>query len=231
MKPLDDESPYCETMMFNACRTGDLETLKMLLRQDETLANRTYHSVLTGHPEYPLAVAIKNEHTDLVRFLIGCGADVNAADQDGETSLHIADRLHRTEDFQMLIRAGANINNVLRTAVLEGNAALLRYLISNQPSQLALNNALREAAERGQTQCLKPLMTAGANDLNGALCAAAERGHTECLEILITEEANDLNGALYIAVLTENIKGRGVLLQQGANVTTVVHTATREGSW
>ena len=33
MRLLEDESPYCETQIFNACRTGKTGNLKMLLRQ------------------------------------------------------------------------------------------------------------------------------------------------------------------------------------------------------
>ena len=203
MRPLEDESPYCETRIFNACRTGNLRDMRMLLRQDETLANRTYHSVKTGHPEHLLAVAIKEEHSDLLRLLIDYGADVNAAEHGGKPPLHIAARLRRTEDFNMLIRAGADINNALRTAVQDGDAPLLEYLISTQPGQLAINNALREAAERGQTQCLNLLIDAG---------------------------ADDLNGALYIAVQSENIEVRDVLELHGAKIITVLHTAARDGS-
>ena len=203
MELLGDESPYCETRIFNACRTGNLRDLRMLLRENEALANRTYHSVLTGYPEHLLAVAIKNEHTDLVRLLIDYHADVNAAGHDGELPLHIAARLRRTEDLIMLISAGADINNVLRTAVREGDAPLLEYFVSTQPGQLALSNALYVAAEWGQTQCLKSLINLG---------------------------AKDLNGALYAAVLSENIEGRRILEQHGANIITVLHTAARQGS-
>ena len=200
---LDDESPYCESVMLNASRTGDLDTLRMLLSQDETLANRTYRSVLTGHPEHPLAVAINYGRSHCSRALIDCGADVNAAGHNGETPLYIAAQKRRTEDFNMLIKAGADINNVLRTAVREGDAPLLRYLISTEPSKLALNNALREAAERGQTQFL---------------------------EILIRAKANDFDRAWYIAALSENIEGGHVLVQHGAIIITSMHTAAREGS-
>lgn len=84
MRLLVDESPYCETQIFHYCRTGNLPELRALLRQDETLANRAYHSVTTGHPEHLLAVALKNEHTDLVRLLIDYHADVNAVEYNGE---------------------------------------------------------------------------------------------------------------------------------------------------
>ncbi|WP_257294567.1 hypothetical protein [Endozoicomonas sp. YOMI1] len=71
---LDDESPYCESLMLNACRTGNLKTLKMLLAEDETLANRTYRSALTGHPEHPLAVAINYGFTACEKLLVESGA-------------------------------------------------------------------------------------------------------------------------------------------------------------
>ena len=65
MELLDDEFPYCETQIFNYCRTGNLPELRALLRQDETLANRLYYSVTTGHPEHLLAVALENGHTNI----------------------------------------------------------------------------------------------------------------------------------------------------------------------
>ncbi|WP_174783965.1 ankyrin repeat domain-containing protein, partial [Endozoicomonas acroporae] len=221
-------------------------------------------SALTGHPEYLLAVALKHQHTDLARTLIDHGADVNAADHQGETPLHNAARQRCTEVFNILIEAGANINNVLRTAVREGNDSLLEYLISTELSQSNLNIALREAAGQGQSQNLIPLINKGANDLdgalreaagqgqkqcletlisprvsqrtpdlNGALCAAAEGGQTECLRFLIEKGANelDLDHALYRAILTRNNPSQSVLVEEGANITTVLHTAARKGDW
>ena len=43
MRLFEDESAYCETRIFNACRTGNQRELRKLLREDGTLANRTYH--------------------------------------------------------------------------------------------------------------------------------------------------------------------------------------------
>ncbi|MBO9484635.1 ankyrin repeat domain-containing protein, partial [Salinisphaera sp. G21_0] len=260
----DDESPYCESRMLNVCRSGNLRMLNRHLEKDKTLVNQPYRSALTGHPEYLLAVALKHQHTGLARTLIDHGADVNAADHQGETPLHTAARQRCTEVFNILIEAGANINNVLRTAVREGNDSLLEYLISTELSQSKLNIALREAAGQGRSQYLIPLMNKGANDLNGALreaagqgqkqcletlisprvsqrtpdlngalCAAAEGGQTECLRFLIEKGANelDLDHALNRAILARNNPSRTVLVEEGANITTVVHTAARKGDW
>ena len=227
---LDDESPYCESMMLIACRSGNLKTLKMLLREKAELVNWSFRSALTGHREYPLAVAIKCGHTQFAQALIDAGADVDAADHDGETPLHIAARKSCTGDFEMLIRAGANSNNVLRTAVREGNTELLEYLVNTHLSGLELNDALCQAAEQGQVQCLERLIKAGANDLNCALYAAAKLSQTQSFQFLIKAGANDLNGALYAAALQENLKSRDDLIQLGADLSKVLLTAAREGS-
>ena len=308
----DDESPYCESRMLNVCRSGNLRKLNWFLDKEKTLAKNSYRSALTGHPEYLLAVALKHQHTDLARTLIDHGADVNAADHEGETPLHITARLRRTGDVKMLIEAGANINNLLRTAIREDEAPLLQYLISTELSQSNLNialheaagrgqtqhlkplnkmgandlncamreaagqgetqclerlismgandfngalceaagrgqtqyfaplirkgandlnGALRKAAEQGQRQCMEPLISAGATDLNGALCTAAEQEKTDCLELLINRGANELNRALYLAVQAQKNASQTVLVEKGANITTVVHTAARQGDW
>ena len=217
LKVRDDESRYCETWVFNACRTGNLADLRMLLREDETLANRTYRSVCTGHLEHPLVIAIKNQHTDLVRLLINYHADVNIVEHDGETPLRIAARLRRTGDLKMLIDAGADINKLLLFAIRMNKTELLEYLISTKPNPAKLNSALHKAVGQGQTQCFKPLVNMGANDLNGALCKAAELGRTQCLNPLINLGANDRNGALREAAEQGQTQCLKPLINMGAN--------------
>ena len=114
MRSLEDDSLYCETRIFNACRTGNLRSLKMLLRECEALANRTYHSVTSGHPEHLLAVAIKEGHTELVRCLEELiakrGVNINVTDNDGVTPLMIAARWGKFERLTCLLKAEADIN-------------------------------------------------------------------------------------------------------------------------
>ena len=107
---LEDKSPYCESKVFHACRNGDLKTLHRLLADDASLTTRTYRSALTGQPAYPLAIAIESNQMDCAQALIDHQADVNAADQDGQTPLHIAVENANVQCLKQLVRHGANVN-------------------------------------------------------------------------------------------------------------------------
>lgn len=106
----EDESPYCESLMLHACRTGDQKTINNLLALDASQATRTHRSALTGKPAHPLAIAIESGHMDCVQTLIDHQADVNAADQDGQTPLHIAAGNGNVQCLKWLVTRGANVN-------------------------------------------------------------------------------------------------------------------------
>ncbi|WBA86390.1 ankyrin repeat domain-containing protein [Endozoicomonas sp. GU-1] len=131
----DDESPYCESRMLNVCRSGDLSKLNWHLDKDKTLANQPYRSALTGHPEYLLAVALKHQHTDLVRTLIDHGADVNAADGEGQTPLHITAANGDKICLKKLIEKGAKVN------------------ATNNNGETALHIATKISITKGRQQC------------------------------------------------------------------------------
>ncbi|MBO9482180.1 ankyrin repeat domain-containing protein [Salinisphaera sp. G21_0] len=135
--------------------------------------------------------------------------------------------------LEILITAGANnFDDALCAAAAQGQAHCLHPLIRTDDNVKVLNMALCEAARHGQTQCLKPLINQGANNLNGALCAAAEQGQSKSLPLLIKEGGKnlDLNNALYFAVLKENDEIGDYLIDNGADVTTLVHTAAQKDS-
>ncbi|WBA83465.1 ankyrin repeat domain-containing protein [Endozoicomonas sp. GU-1] len=169
----DDESPYCESRMLNVCRSGNLSKLNCYLDKDKTLANQPYRSALTGHPEYLLAVALKHQHTDLARTLIDHGADVNAADGEGQTPLHITAANGDKTCLKKLIEKGAKVN------------------ATNNNGETALHIATKISKTKGRQQC-----AAMGIDITGTLINGKTFEHYTiekkttlgvCVSLLITE--------------------------------------------
>lgn len=173
----DDESPYCESLMLNACRTGDREALKAMLAHNEGLANRTYRSALTGLPVYPLSIAIDYGHTDCARDLVNSIESI-------KSSLYTADQKGNIE----ALTAG------LHAAASKGSVESLNLLINLTDINAANGEGktpLHIAVQNGRTLFLKELMGAGANvnarDVNGntPLLFAAQSGDLECVKALL----------------------------------------------
>ncbi len=55
-----------------------------------------------------MRVAARAEHPDVLILLIGAGANVNSPGAGGETALHIAARMGRTESVKILIQSGCD---------------------------------------------------------------------------------------------------------------------------
>ena len=117
--------------------------------------------------------------TENLRCLLGAGADVNAADDDGFTALMAAARGGHTDTARLLIEKGANVN---ATNESHGRSALLhaiwekdehtdtvRLLIEkgadvNIADTIEGNTAYRTALHRNHNQIIKLLVAAGARD-------------------------------------------------------------------
>jgi hypothetical protein len=157
-------------------------------------------------------VAATSGQIDIVTVLINSGADVNAANQYGETALILVAKSVQTATATAtalaLIAAGADVhaankmgNTALSTAAAYGHAAIVTALIAASANVNTANQkgwtALMEAAATGHTAVVTALISAGA-DVNAAssslgwtaLMAAAENGNTTIASILITAGAN-----------------------------------------
>ena len=84
---------------------GRTETCKKLLDSKPGLARMKDDELRT-----PLHEAIENEHWDIAKMLISCGADVNAKDEREDTPLHEAVIRGDMKMIEYLLKSGAEVN-------------------------------------------------------------------------------------------------------------------------
>ncbi|MBO9494017.1 ankyrin repeat domain-containing protein [Thalassotalea sp. G20_0] len=200
-----DEHRYCESSpILNQCRTGDLEILEFLLDKNEAYANKAYKSALTHVKEYPLAVAIKYQNTDLIQTLVNHGADVNARDDDGETVLHLAARNGNAESVRALLDIDPFLaidkNNDGKTALdLALDAHDLDRTQRQEILKRALDNPALSKADRFDDPENEFIEQLG-NDrsrLSAALHNAVDNGNIKMVKKLLTNDrslAKDKDG-------------------------------------
>jgi cytohesin len=188
---------------------------------------------------------------DVVEFLVGRGADVNAKDKVyGFIPLHYVDGIHADgiHVVELFIAKGANVNakdrwgwTPLDSAAESGRLAVAKLLIkagANVNSRYAWGQTpLDWAADRGHTAVVQLLIAKGANvnakDNQGRtpLMKAARQGHEEVVKLLIAKGA-DINAEAYFSrgtVLAQAAIGGHmnvvkVLLAKGADVNAGAHT-------
>uniref|UniRef100_A0A2K5EYU1 Uncharacterized protein n=1 Tax=Aotus nancymaae TaxID=37293 RepID=A0A2K5EYU1_AOTNA len=90
-------------MVCNLAYSGKLEELKESIQADKSLATRTDQNSWS-----PLHIADSAGRDEIVKALLGKGAQVNAVDQNGCTLLHYAASKNRHEITVMLLEGGAN---------------------------------------------------------------------------------------------------------------------------
>ncbi|XP_044136227.1 cortactin-binding protein 2 [Bufo gargarizans] len=134
----------------------------------------------------------------------------------------------------------ADRSTLLHQAAAQGNVTLLSMLLNEEG--LDINNlskdghtALYSAAANGHTDCVKLLLTSGAQVdatvSNGftALCTAAAQGHLKCAEELLAYNAdiNNVGGGqtpLYLACKNGNCETVKLLLDSGGNRNIMTNT-------
>jgi ankyrin repeat protein len=150
--------------IHEAAKSGDLARVQALIDQVPGLA---YVTDETGRT--PLHWACRGVHIDVVKYLIGRGADVNVRDNAGITPLHsVASRGH-VEAVRILIEKRARLE-----AVTSGGATPLHLAAANGHMEIA---AL--LAEKGA-----PLHVRDDKD-DTPLHSAASANHWEIVELLV----------------------------------------------
>ncbi|MFC1844239.1 ankyrin repeat domain-containing protein [Thermodesulfobacteriota bacterium] len=155
-------------LFFEAIAQGDIQQIKMFIERGYKI-NKKHH--LLGST--PLIWASMKKQTRIIQLLLDKGADVNAVDSFGSTSLIWVSGLpgDSTEIAKLLLDAGADVNAVDKWG--------RTVLINASSSKDAINPGI-----------VKLLIKSGADidvvgqDGNTALMGASERGYTEIVKIL-----------------------------------------------
>ncbi|XP_014676382.1 PREDICTED: putative ankyrin repeat protein RF_0381, partial [Priapulus caudatus] len=150
-----------------AC-SGQLDIMRLLL---EAGADPNVAETKSGVT--PLMRAVREGKEAAVQMLLSHGADVNAADSYGETSLYHVPCSGRLDIMRLLLEAGAN-PNVAKTesgetplikAVREGEEAVARMLLAGADANAADlygQTSLHMAARSGQLDIMRLLLEAAA---------------------------------------------------------------------
>ncbi|XP_027754010.1 ankyrin repeat and SOCS box protein 3 [Empidonax traillii] len=182
-----------------SARHGALDCLRVLLEAGADLNDATTDATT------PLFLAVENKHTEVVKFLLQHGANIEGPHcWSGWNSLHQASFQGSTEIMEILLERGASKNcrddfgiTPLFVAAQYGQLESLRLLVSHGAD---LNCQAKDratplliAAQEGHLECVKLLLAAGADP--NLYCnedkwqlpihAAAEMGHVKILELLI----------------------------------------------
>ncbi len=160
----------------------------------------------------PLCVAASKGYSDIVKYLIKKGADVNKGNIFGSTPLHYAAWASDPELFNALLKAGANINaennegqTPLQYACMGGNIDIMNVCISGGTDLKATckdgSSLIHWAATGGNIKMFKFLESKGLDynvrdkDNTSTLLWAASGDALEIVKYLVEEKKMDVNEA------------------------------------
>ena len=123
-----------------ACKYGsDINIVETLLDGRISVDEKTQYTNST-----PLMFAAQKGHVRIINYLIAQGADINATNCDGETSLLIATSFQRPRSMTVLLQSGAD------------------YLCTTDTGE----NILHYAAQSGDLSCLNALYAFGLSGID-----------------------------------------------------------------
>ncbi len=122
----------CAGALHTAAKQNDVPRAKMLIESGVQVDCRA-----KWKNETPLQMAAEAGNTEVVKFLIDAGADVNAGGYNNFTVLHSAITSGNEDVVRLLLENGANVNAVtdeeyapIHHAAYHGNANIIRLLIN-----------------------------------------------------------------------------------------------------
>ena len=184
-------------------------------------------SVAAEAGDIRLKEAVKNRDYETMRALLEQGADVNAPEGDGATTLHWAVRWDDGEAADLLLRGGADVNAAneygvtpLSLACINRSPTMVERLLAAGADPNAATSmgetALMTCARTGSVDAVTALLDRGASNINAketsrgqtALMWAVAQGHPEVVRILIERRA-DVHARTQPRSLLVSLDGRG----------------------
>lgn len=189
-----------QKLLHKACRRGDLEMVKKLLRAGIDKDGSD------SDGDTPLNFASANGRTAVVKALLRVGADKDKGDIDGCTPLFNACLRGHSRVGEMLLRAGADIGNAkhcnpLIAACNQGHVQIAEMLLcagaDPEKETWEGKTPLFAACSDGSSEIAEVLLRAGAKKdarYHGqiALDVAIIHGHTDITKLLSREYRRDV---------------------------------------
>jgi len=227
------------SVLCAACMGGDPSVVEILL--DNRAVINPYNS---NEIVAPLYQASEFGHEEVVRLLLGSGANASAQGGQYYTALQAASRIPHVKIVQLLIDNGADVHaqggkfhSALHAASAAGSIEIVQLLIERGADVNAqggyCGNALQAALARSSWDIAQLLIEKGANvnaqggKYGNALQAASFAGSMEIVQLLIekgadvTAQGGEFGNALQAAAASDcwdSIEKVRLLIEKGADV-------------
>ncbi|KAK3941300.1 hypothetical protein QBC46DRAFT_448750 [Diplogelasinospora grovesii] len=223
-----------------AAMKDDCVAIKAIIDQRRVVVTLTEDKGLSNLVTVALFLAVENQHTDVLKILIGHGVDINSRDFEDRTPLHRAVVQGCVKTVKLLLEHGADLeatdgwrDTPWLLAARSSNNAICQILRDKGADVNKLShgeNPINSAARNGNLDDVKFLLNQGVNPSirdNISLTPlhwAAKCGHVECVRLLLDAKA-DVNAAnsrdqtpLHLAAENGHVECVRLLLDAGADV-------------
>jgi len=155
--------------IHNAAHKGDLKKVKKIIEKDPTQIN-----IQDVQGRTPLYCASIKGHTEIVKYLLAHGADIELGNNLGERPLALAAKFGHYNTMKTLLKHGAAVNckdkyglTPLHEAILWDDKGLVNILLSNgadvNSRDRYANTPLHRAAIQNNINAAKALVEHGAD--------------------------------------------------------------------